>query len=276
MGRRMTDASLSARFAEGDFRVGRVLNRTSSVLSRNFLPFFIVTAIANLPGALLIKAATDLFTSSPEALVQGFVMLGLGLVLTIVLNVLCQAIVLYGAFQDMRGRPVKLLESLQVGLSRFFPLVGLGIVMLLVFLLAVVLAVAMTVLGGMILGIISWVLVLIAGMFLITMWFAATPACVVERAGPIRSMSRSSQLTKGHRWKVFGLILLVVIVGSLIIGVINFGIEAVAGATVGLISGLLLNGIWGAFYAIAVVVTYHDLRVAKEGTSIEQIAAVFD
>ena len=52
----MTDTSLSARFAEGDFRVGRVLNRTSSVLSRNFLPFFIVTAIANLPGALIVKS----------------------------------------------------------------------------------------------------------------------------------------------------------------------------------------------------------------------------
>jgi hypothetical protein len=43
-----------------------------------------------------------------------------------------------------------------------------------------------------------------------------------------------------------------------------------------LIGGLLWNGIWGAFYAIAAVVTYHDLRVAKEGTDIEQIAAVFD
>jgi hypothetical protein len=43
-----------------------------------------------------------------------------------------------------------------------------------------------------------------------------------------------------------------------------------------LIGGAILNGVWGAFNAIAVVVTYHDLRVAKEGANIEQIAAVFD
>ena len=55
----MTDTSLSARFAESDFRVGRVLNRTASVLSRNFLPFFIVTAIANLPTLLLFKGSTE-------------------------------------------------------------------------------------------------------------------------------------------------------------------------------------------------------------------------
>jgi hypothetical protein len=34
--------------------------------------------------------------------------------------------------------------------------------------------------------------------------------------------------------------------------------------------------VWGAFYAIFVVVTYHDLRVAKEGVDVHEIASVFD
>ena len=55
MGRSMTDASLPARFSESDFRVGRVLNRTASVLSRNFLTFFVVTAVAHLPTAFRIE-----------------------------------------------------------------------------------------------------------------------------------------------------------------------------------------------------------------------------
>jgi hypothetical protein len=253
----MTDASLSARFAEGDFRVGRILSRTSSVLSRNFLPFFIVTAIANLPGALLIKLSTDAATVAPEAAFQNVGMIFIGLILTVVLNVLCQAIVLYGAFQDMRGRPVNLVESLQVGFRRFFPIVGLAII-----------AYFLIMLGSM--------LLIVPGLILLTMWFVATPACVVEQLGPIKSMRRSSQLTKGHRWKVFGLILLVAVLGSVVVGVINLGFELMAGPILALISGLVLNGIWGAFYAIAVVVTYHDLRAAKEGTSTEQIAAVFD
>jgi hypothetical protein len=253
----MTDTALSARFAEGDFRVGRILSRTSSVLSRNFLPFFIVTAIANLPGALLIKISTDPANLTPEAAFGSLGLIFVGLILTVVLNVLCQAIVLYGAFQDMRGRPVNLVESLQVGFARFFPIIGLAIV-----------AYFLITLASM--------LLIIPGLILLTMWFVATPACVVERLGPIRSMRRSSQLTKGHRWKVFGLILLVAVLGSIIIGVINLGFELMAGPIGALIAGVVLNGIWGAFYAIAVVVTYHDLRVAKEGINIEQIAAVFD
>jgi hypothetical protein len=253
----MTDTSLSARFAEGDFRVGRVLNRTSSVLSRNFLPFFIVTAIANLPGALLMKVSTDSAATSPDAVFQNLGLIFLALILTVVLNVICQAVVLYGAFQDMRGRPVNLAESLQVGLRRFFPIIGLAFLMYLCIAFAAV-------------------LLIFPAFILLTMWFVATPVCVVETLGPMRSMRRSSQLTKGHRWKIFGLIFLVAVVGSVIIGGINLSLEAMAGPILSLIGGLLLNGVWGAFNAIAVVVTYHDLRVAKEGTSIEQIAAVFD
>ena len=46
---------------------------------------------------------------------------GLG---TMILGAISQAAVLYGAFDDMRGRPVDLVESLRIGLRRFFPLLG--------------------------------------------------------------------------------------------------------------------------------------------------------
>src|SRR5215510_1476136 len=48
----MTHASVdtaATHFTEGDFRVGRVLGRAVSMLSRRFLPFCIVTFVAFLP-----------------------------------------------------------------------------------------------------------------------------------------------------------------------------------------------------------------------------------
>jgi hypothetical protein len=39
---------------------------------------------------------------------------------------------------------------------------------------------------------------------------------------------------------------------------------------------VIWNALWGAFYATFAVVTYHDLRVAKEGVDTAQIAAVFE
>src|SRR5262249_51681923 len=125
-GRPMTDASLPAKpFVENDFRIGRVFSRTSSVLSRNLLIFFVVTVIANLPGTLLLKNAGDAAANSNRAMGMAF----LGALLTLALGTFSQAVVLYGAFQDMRGRRVSLAESLKVGFSRLLAVVGLAILM---------------------------------------------------------------------------------------------------------------------------------------------------
>src|SRR5262249_28346009 len=99
--------------------------------------------------------------------------------------------------------------------------------------------------------------------------------CVVERLGPWRSLRRSQELTKGHRWKILGLALLIIIpsLGSLAIA---FGLSAVASPMAGLIGKYILSSIWGACSATVVAVTYHDLRVAKEGVDIDRVAGVFD
>jgi hypothetical protein len=254
----MADTSLPARFAESDFRVGRVLNRTTSVLSRNFLPFFVVTAVAHLPSLLVTRnPLSTAGGASTQQVLQGAGLLVLGLVLMIVLSTLSQAVVLYGAFQDMRGRQVNLTESLQVGLRRLLPIFGLAICMAF-------------------LGMLAFMALVVPAFIVFTRWFVATPVCVVEQAGPLASMKRSSQLTKGHRWKVFGLMILLIVISAVGSGVIASSFTAIGGTAFAIVGDVLWNGIWGAFYAIAVVVTYHDLRVAKEGIDIDQIASVFD
>src|SRR5580704_8867621 len=123
----MTDASLPAgRFLEGDFRIGQVFSRAWSVFSGNFLTFILVTGIASLPSLLIPHAAPGTVPADPFANIGMMIFAGL---LMIVLGTLSQAIVLYGAFQVMRGRPVDLAESAKIGLRRFFPIVGLAISM---------------------------------------------------------------------------------------------------------------------------------------------------
>src|ERR1700704_3243673 len=120
----MTEASLPAsRLVENDFRVGRVFGRTSAVLARNFLVFFAVSVIASLPTILIVPTSPGDAAESLAGLGWAF----LGLFLMLVLGTLSQAIVLYGAFQDMRGRRVDLAESVRVGLRQFFPIVGLAV-----------------------------------------------------------------------------------------------------------------------------------------------------
>jgi hypothetical protein len=247
----MANVSAAAPAASGEFRVGQVFSRTSAVLSRNFLTFFVVLLVAGLPRLLW---ATD-----PQAAATsgGVGRLLLGIFLSIVLGTLAQAVVVYGAFQDMRGRPVNLGDCLRIGLGRFFPIIGLAICMSI----------------GLMIG---FILLFVPGVILAIMWFVATPACVVEQLGPLSSMGRSSELTKGHRWKIFGMLLLVVI-GAGIVSVIIGALLGITGSPILVTLGTLAwTGVWGAFYAIFGVVTYHDLRVAKEGVDVHQIASVFD
>jgi len=255
----MTDTStIATRFAESDFRVGGVLSRAMSVLSRHFPLFFAIAFVANLPMILMTTgAATATTTTDPGQAIGYLALIFFGFALYFVLNILSQAVIVHAAFQAMRGRPASLAGSLGVGLARFLPLIVLALIAGILFLLATL-------------------LLIVPGLILITMWFVGTQVCVVERLGPWTSLKRSAQLTKGHRWKIFGLMLLLIIasvIGSTLIELVlsPFGsFILTAGAS------LIWNAIWGAYYAVAVVVAYHDLRVAKEGIDIEQIASVFD
>ncbi len=250
----MTDTSMAARFAESDFRVGRVINRSVAVLSRNLLPFFLVTVIAYLP-LILLERAQAMAASRDVAL---FVILGgVSFVLLILFSMLSQAVILQAAFQDMRRQPVNLTESFKIGLRRFLPVIGLAFLMGLLLML-------------------GFMLLIVPGFILYSMWFVGLPVCVVERLGPWKSLKRSAELTKGHRWKVFGLLILLMIIGAVVGGLVELGLVALGGDIVALIGKLIINAIWAAFSSVVVAVTYHDLRVAKEGIDIEQIAAVFD
>jgi hypothetical protein len=249
----MANTSVSAnRGAAGDFRVGRVFDRTSSVYTRNFLIFTLVPLVAYLPSLLLPARADGMAYQN-----GGWMIALVAIILTVMLGLLSQAILVYGSFQDMRGKQVDIGESFNVGIGRLVPILGL------------------TILEGLCI-MVGFMLLFVPGLILITMWFVAVPICIVERRGPWQSLVRSGELTKGHRWKIFGIILVLYLVSAIVGYILTSVLTAVGGTVLAVIATLLWNGVWGAFFAIFVVVTYYELRVAKEGIDIEQIASVFD
>jgi len=107
-------------------------------------------------------------------------------------------------------------------------------------------------------------------------WAVALPVCVVEGAGPLASLGRSAVLTRGHRWKVFAILLLLVIVGPLMGAIVASIFRSHGGAPVGALAYFVWTAIWGVLYYGVLTMIYHDLRAAKEGVDVEQLAAVFD
>ncbi len=198
----MTDISLPVapvpRFQESDFRVGNVFNRAFALTVRNFLPFCTLTAITGLPALYLSRSA-----------LEGGADMGrqfLGMAIGYLLGLLSQAVVAHGAFEDMRGRPVRIFASLGVGLQRLFPVFVLGLSVVLLYFI----------------GIIA---LIVPGIIVLAAYFVALPACVVEQIGPFKSMGRSLDLTRGHRWKIFG-IMVVMYFANAVAGGVALGVTA--------------------------------------------------
>jgi len=256
--------------AGGDFRVGDVLARAWNVFIGNF-PFFfgitllvyvvigIVVGLVMVPFIIAIGlsiATFDIADVRPET----WVLLAIGVVVVVVLffmlNQIGQAVLLLGAFQRMRGQPLRVGEALRRAFARFFPLLGLGLLLSLALML-------------------GFLLLVVPAVILFCMWWVVVPACVVEGRGPIESMSRSAALTKGYRWKIFGLAVVVFfmnVIGNQAFALL-FGLAGEAASAFG---SMLWYVVWTALWNCVLIMTYHDLRVAKEGIDIEQIAAIFD
>jgi MFS family permease len=253
-------------------RVGDVLGRAWAVFSGNFLKFSAVTGIAALPSLLIgessVADSDNLYLDAGLSLFAAF--------LTVALTMLSQAIVFYGAFQDMRGRRVSLADGLRVGLRRVFPLIGLAVVIGLA-VIALLGGSFFFVVPGLVFA--GLLLLIIPAVMLLLMWSMGVAACVVERLGPFRSLARGRALTKGHRWKILGLLLLTLIIGAIVGAVLGTFLAYVPaggfGAAATWTINLIWDAIWTAFFAIPPW-PHAGRDRSRPGIDTEQIAAVFE
>jgi hypothetical protein len=155
--------------------------------------------------------------------------------------------------EEYTGQRATWQESLGYASSHLAPLVALAIV------------------EGVLLTI-AYILFVIPGIFLTVAWWAAVPALMYERIGPVRALGRSRELVRGHWWMTFGALLLAVVIVfgiSFLVGIILGG--AASSSSVDVV--LVLSGISRAVAAIlaypltaaVAVVVFVNLRTAKEG-----------
>ena len=159
-------------------------------------------------------------------------------------------------FQDLRGKPASIGDCMSVGFGRMFPVLG------------VALLAGLAVLGGTL-------LLVVPGLIIACMLYVAVPVAVVEKPGVTASLSRSAALTKGARWSIFAIVLVIGVLNNVISRILGGAIEATDAVAVILISVViaLVFNLWGS---VAQAVAYYDLRKAKEGVDIEDLVKVFE
>jgi hypothetical protein len=124
---------------------------------------------------------------------------------------------------------------------------------------------------------------ILAGLFLIvpilvvqSVYAVAVPACVVERTGPIKALSRSEFLTKNNRWRIVGFTVALALCASIPVLIIAYLGGRTGHPIIATAVRLPVAGIANGFGAVAVAVLYAQLRLAREGADIEHIVQVFD
>jgi hypothetical protein len=107
---------------------------------------------------------------------------------------------------------------------------------------------------------IGFLLLLVPGLYLITIWSLIVPTIVLENASALDSFGRSRQLVKGHGWNVFGVIILtflILVAFGLVLGLILSPVdESVRNPLSNIISGTLTT----PFIALTWTLIYYRLR----------------
>ncbi|WP_459854689.1 hypothetical protein [Dongia sp. agr-C8] len=272
------------------FAVGSVISAGVGLLLANIWRFLgIILAVALPAGLALILLAAGMqlhpgtsaggVPSLQGARAAQFLALLVIFVLAMLAYLLILNAVTFGTLQSLRGRKVEIVASLANGLVALpraflaglvFAAIGGGIGFLVV---SIGGAMAM---GGSALGGIAAGLVLMAAIFyLVVLFWVFLPAVVVERAGPIACFIRSTALTKGYRWKILGILLLVVVANTgvtLLTKLLAMGGAPAASAALDLAANLFFL----ALSTVLSTVGYTLLRAEKEGVPMEDVAGVFD
>ena len=127
------------------------------------------------------------------------------------------------------------------------------------------------------------ILLLVPGIILGVMWSVAAPAMVTERLGVMASLGRSRALTKGSRWRIFGLLtvgLIILLVPLLVTPLLTGALtDPAVAANAGFGISTIIQGLLGAVASMILITVlaaiYIELRTIKEGASTESLASIF-
>ena len=257
----MASATVSGQFGAGQsgpgLRVGNVFSRAFPVWRQLIGPFSLLYAIQVLPTIIQATSVQPHHVPVHGETVSPF---GWPLAVATIFGLLI-ALVTHGATyvaatRVMDGASPSVLTAIEAAMGRFLPLLGAWIC------------------AGFLM-IIGTLLFFVPGLMVYVAYFIIGPVCVLERLGPTASLKRSAGLTKGSRWRIFGLLLLLGVISGLT-NALSIPAKMAFGPLPGAFVQLVFSVVLTLFSTIVVTIVYRDLTESKDGFGGSRIAAVFD
>jgi hypothetical protein len=105
----------------------------------------------------------------------------------------------------------------------------------------------------------GFLLLILPGLILITVWSVAAPVVVLEHPGVFAALRRSRLLVRGNGWRVFAVILALVVLVGAAGNLIDAAAES-AGTGAGIVARVVVGVLSAPLSALAAAVLYFDLR----------------
>ena len=249
----------------GNFEMGRVFGRSLEVVGRNLVLYMalalVLVGLPTLIFQLMMPLAGDQ-AALGEALRTGsislpslFATFAIGGVIGWIFRSFLQATLVRATIEDLSDRRPNFADCMSTGLTQLVAVI----------LIAIVAAVGIF---------FACFLLIVPGIMLAIAWSVAIPARVAERSGVFDRLSRSRALTKGHRWKIFFLLLITAMGIGMVQGVV-VGTFSSFGVVAGAVAAGVMAAVTAAVMATLVATMYIELRTLKEGTDVSALASVF-
>jgi hypothetical protein len=241
---------------------GRLLRQTISVWRRNIFKFTALLVVTVIPGLMVgVGIPLVLFRQAsgrPEFAKLGLVVVLLFVPLMVAALAIQVAALTYGAAQQLAGRPVRFGAMLAAGFRRALPVMVAGFI-------------------GLIGCLLGTIVLIVPGIIVGCALSVTVPAVVMEKMGPIAALDRSWDLTDGYRFRFFIAYFVLSLAGFAVNLVVQFA-AVFAGRAAPLVI-LLFMFLYVPLLSLQMLlpaVTYHELRIAKEGIGTEELAKVFE
>lgn len=260
-------------FEPGKLDIGQVLNQTFAVLRRNFPTFFgLALLLVGLPTALIELLRPPVISDGAAVPEFSLALIGWGLLaigVTLATFSILYAALINATVQDLNGSKPAFADNLTVGLRNFLPVIVVSLLS------------SLAISGGLL-------LLIVPGVMIACALCVAMPAIVVEHTGIRGAFARSAELTRGHRWPIFGLFLIVIAVSIGIGIVLGIGLVGAAVVTGGLDAGaaetsplqiaaeVVINSLIYMLSATGGAVLYSELRRLNETASAQGDAVTAD
>jgi len=266
-------ASAAAGAGEPGVSIERVFGRAFGTIRANPLATLGISFLLSAVPTVGLNVAVQGRQAELITRVGFWGMAGFGLlmvVIGIVISAITQGALVRATVAHSRGRESSLAESVSAGFAVVIPL----------FLTSLLSA----------LGIgLAMILLIVPGIMVYCAWVVATPAVVEERLWPLDALGRSSELTRGARWKVFAILLILMICYWVLSGVVGALSMQFSGGLQGFaamnaaghlpIAFIVVTGIVqtvvACIWGVCVSSLYIELRDWKDGPQADALAEVF-